>query len=297
MTTSPAPGEGLDDALKMDLGLSVAQVTAPSESTVDIRQLQSQADDPPVVRVVNYVLGRAALDGASDIHVEPDDDRTRVRYRIDGLLFDLLEIPRQLHLAVVSRIKIISRLDIAERRLPQDGSFASRVHGKEFDFRVSTLPTIYGEKVVLRLLEKAAVVERYSIENLGFEKEQLEIFMKGIRRPWGMVLLHGTDGQRQVHHAPHRAQVHQVAAQEHHHRRGSGRVPAAGHPAGAGEGRDRLRLRALAPIDPAPGSGHHHGRRDPRPGDGADRRARPRSPATSCSRRCTPTTPSRPSCA
>jgi type IV pilus assembly protein PilB len=187
-------GEGLDDALKMDLGRSVGPTSAPPESTVDIRQLQSQADDPPVVRVVNYVLGRAARDGASDIHVEPHDDRTRVRYRIDGLLFDLLEIPRQLHLAVVSRIKIISRLDIAERRLPQEGSFASRIHGQEFDFRVSTLPTIYGEKVVLRLLEKAAVVERYSIENLGFEKEQLEIFLKGIRRPWGMVLMTGPTG-------------------------------------------------------------------------------------------------------
>ena len=194
-TIAAAPGEGLDDALKIDLGLSVGPMAAtPSESTVDIRQLQSQADDPPVVRVVNYVLGRAALDGASDIHVEPHDDRTRVRYRIDGLLFDLLEIPRQLHLAVVSRMKIISRLDIAERRLPQDGSFASRIHGQEFDFRVSTLPTIYGEKVVLRLLEKAAVVERYSIETLGFEKEQLDLFLKGIRRPWGMVLMTGPTG-------------------------------------------------------------------------------------------------------
>jgi type IV pilus assembly protein PilB len=193
-TAAHGAGEGLDDALKIDLGLSVGPATAPSEGTVDIRQLQSQADDPPVVRVVNYVLGRAALDGASDIHVEPHDDRTRVRYRIDGLLFDLLEIPRQLHLAVVSRMKIISRLDIAERRLPQDGSFASRIHGQEFDFRVSTMPTIYGEKVVLRLLEKAAVVERYSIENLGFEKEQLEIFLKGIRRPWGMVLMTGPTG-------------------------------------------------------------------------------------------------------
>ena len=186
--------EGLDDALKVDLGLNVAPSASSSETTIDIRQLQSQADDPPVVRVVNYVLGRAALDGASDIHVEPAEDRTKVRYRIDGLLFDLLEVPRQLHLAVVSRIKIISRLDIAERRLPQDGSFSSRIHGQEFDFRVSTLPTVYGEKVVLRLLEKAAVVERYSIENLGFEKEQLEAFLKGIRRPWGMVLITGPTG-------------------------------------------------------------------------------------------------------
>ena len=190
-----AGNEGLDDALKVDLGLNVGpSATSLAESAIDIRQLQTQADDPPVVRVVNYVLGRAALDGASDVHVEPAEDRTKVRYRIDGLLFDLLEVPRQLHLAVVSRIKIISRLDIAERRLPQDGSFGSRIHGQEFDFRVSTLPTIYGEKVVLRLLEKAAVVERYSIENLGFEKEQLEAFLKGIRRPWGMVLITGPTG-------------------------------------------------------------------------------------------------------
>ncbi|PYM73526.1 MAG: type II secretion system protein GspE [Candidatus Rokuibacteriota bacterium] len=192
--TQVVTSEGLDDALKIDLGLNVGPVTSAAEGVVDIKQLQTQADDPPVVRVVNYLLGRAALDGASDIHVEPHDDRTRVRYRIDGLLFDLLEIPRQLHLVVVSRIKIISRLDIAERRLPQDGSFSSRIHGQEFDFRVSTLPTLYGEKVVLRLLEKAAIVERYSIENLGFEQEQLELFLKGVRRPWGMVLITGPTG-------------------------------------------------------------------------------------------------------
>ena len=194
VSSAAAASEGLDDALKVDLGINVGPTTAQAETAIDLRQLQSQADDPPVVRVVNYVLGRAALDGASDVHVEPHDDRTRVRYRIDGLLFDLLEIPRQLHLAVVSRIKIISRLDIAERRLPQDGSFGSRIHGQEFDFRVSTLPTVYGEKVVLRLLEKAAVVERYTVENLGFEKEQLEVFLKGIRRAWGMVLITGPTG-------------------------------------------------------------------------------------------------------
>jgi type IV pilus assembly protein PilB len=185
--------EGIDEALRQDLGLSVG-LTAPTEDSVDVKQLRTQADDPPVVKVVNYVLGRAAGDGASDIHVEPHEDRTRVRYRIDGLLFDLLEIPRSLHLAVVSRLKIISRLDIAERRLPQDGSFSSRIHGKEIDFRVSTLPTIFGEKVVLRLLEKEAVVAHYTLEGLGFEPEQLERFMRGIRRPWGMVLLTGPTG-------------------------------------------------------------------------------------------------------
>jgi type IV pilus assembly protein PilB len=185
--------EGIDEALRQDLGLSVG-LSAAAEEAVDIKQLRTQADDPPVVKVVNYVLGRAAGDNASDIHVEPHEDRTRVRYRVDGLLFDLLEVPRSLHLAVVSRLKIISRLDIAERRLPQDGSFASRIHGREIDFRVSTLPTIFGEKVVLRLLEKEAVVQHYTLENLGFEPDQLEHFMRGIRRPWGMVLLTGPTG-------------------------------------------------------------------------------------------------------
>ncbi|MET0849762.1 MAG: ATPase, T2SS/T4P/T4SS family [Candidatus Rokuibacteriota bacterium] len=185
--------EGLDEALRQDLALNVG-ISPTAEDVIDIKQLRTQADDPPVVKVVNYVLGRAAGDGASDIHVEPHEDRTRVRYRIDGLLFDLLEVPRALHLAVVSRLKIISRLDIAERRLPQDGSFASRIHGREIDFRVSTLPTIHGEKVVLRLLEKEAVVEHYSLENLGFDTEQLDLFMRGIRRPWGMVLLTGPTG-------------------------------------------------------------------------------------------------------
>jgi type IV pilus assembly protein PilB len=185
--------EGIDEALRQDLGLSVGLSTI-SEEAIDVKQLRTQADDPPVVKVVNYVLGRAASDNASDIHVEPHEDRTRVRYRVDGLLFDLLEVPRSLHLAVVSRLKIISRLDIAERRLPQDGSFASRIHGREIDFRVSTLPTIFGEKVVLRLLEKEAVVQHYTLESLGFEPEQLEHFMRGIRRPWGMVLLTGPTG-------------------------------------------------------------------------------------------------------
>jgi type IV pilus assembly protein PilB len=185
--------EGLDEALRQEAGGPVG-AGAAVEDPIDVQELRTQAADPPVVKVVNYILSRAAADGASDIHVEAFEDRTRVRYRIDGLLFDLLEVPRSLHLAVVSRLKIISRLDIAERRLPQDGSFASSIHGREIDFRVSTLPTIYGEKVVLRLLEKEAVVRSYTLEGLGFEPDQLEVFMRGLRRPWGMVLLTGPTG-------------------------------------------------------------------------------------------------------
>jgi type IV pilus assembly protein PilB len=185
--------QGVDDALRLDLGLNVVPSATVDES-VDLKQLRTQADDPPVVKLVNYLLGRAAGDGASDIHVEPYEDKTRVRYRIDGLLYDLLETPRSLHLAVVSRLKILSRLDIAERRLPQDGSFSIRVHDREIDFRVSTLPTLFGEKVVLRLLEKEAVVRQYTLESLGFEPDQLSGFSEAIRRPWGMILMTGPTG-------------------------------------------------------------------------------------------------------
>jgi len=188
-----APANPMDEILREDPGLTLGDAT-PEEESVDVQALRTQATDGPVVKVVNYALTRAAADGASDIHVEAYEDRTRIRYRIDGLLFDLLEVPRSLHLAVVSRLKIVSRLDIAERRLPQDGSFASHIGGREIDFRVSTLPTMYGEKVVLRLLEKEAVIQHYSLESLGFEAEQLELFMRAIQRPWGMVLLTGPTG-------------------------------------------------------------------------------------------------------
>ncbi len=182
-----------DDTVRQELGLTVVPAVG-AEDTVDLKQLRTQADDPPVVKLVNYVLTRAASDGASDIHVEPFEDRTIIRYRIDGLLYELIEVPRQLHLAVVSRLKIISRLDIAERRLPQDGSFSVRVNDAEIDFRVSTLPTIYGEKVVLRLLLKEAVVQHYTLEGLGFDPDQLALFRDAIRRPWGMILMTGPTG-------------------------------------------------------------------------------------------------------
>jgi len=182
-----------DEIVRQDLGLTVVSAVGV-EDTVDLKQLRTQADDPPVVKLVNYALTRAAADGASDIHVEPFEDRTLIRYRIDGLLYELLEVPRPLHLAVVSRLKIISRLDIAERRLPQDGSFSARVEDTEIDFRVSTLPSIHGEKVVLRLLLKEAVVRHYTLESLGFDPDQLTLFRDAIRRPWGMILMTGPTG-------------------------------------------------------------------------------------------------------
>ena len=182
-----------DETVRQELALTLVP-TAGGDDPIDLKQLETQADDPPVVKLVNYMLTRAASDRASDIHVEPFEERTLIRYRIDGLLYELLEVPRHLHLAVVSRLKIISRLDIAERRLPQDGSFSVRVENTEIDFRVSTLPTIHGEKIVLRLLLKEAVIQEYTLESLGFDPDQLTLFRDAIRRPWGMILMTGPTG-------------------------------------------------------------------------------------------------------
>src|SRR3989454_572677 len=135
-----------DEIVRQDLGLTVVSAVGV-EDTVDLKQLRTQADDPPVVKLVNYALTRAAADGASDIHVEPFEDRTLIRYRIDGLLYELLEEPRPLHLAVVSRLKIISRLDIAERRPPQEGSFSARRGGTRIDLRGCTGPPTLRGKV------------------------------------------------------------------------------------------------------------------------------------------------------
>src|SRR5438132_286603 len=162
--------------------------------------------EPEVVRILpeetarlNTIIAiepsaRQPVVATPDIPVEPLEDRTLIRARIDGLLYELLEVPRPLHLAVVSRLKIISRLDIAERRLPQDGSFSARVEDTEIDFRVSTLPSIHGEKIVLRLLLKEAVVRHYTLESLGFDPDQLTLFRDAIRRPWGMILMTGPTG-------------------------------------------------------------------------------------------------------
>jgi type IV pilus assembly protein PilB len=161
----------------------------------DLTQLRIQADDPPVVKFVNFMIAQAASQRASDVHVEPYSDRVRIRCRVDGKLSEMTPAPKAMHMALVSRIKVLANLDIAERRLPQDGSFGMRIDDREVDFRVSTLPTVYGEKLVLRLLEKEAISRGdFQLESLGFETEQLETFKKYIFRPQGMVLLTGPTG-------------------------------------------------------------------------------------------------------
>src|SRR5881296_3806556 len=159
---------------------------------MDVFELKESADEAPVVKLVNMVLVDAIQKGASDIHWEPYEKAFRVRFRIDGVLHELLAPPKRLEAAIISRLKIMSSLDIAERRLPQDGRIKLRYHAREIDFRVSVLPTIFGEKAVLRILDKDAL--QLDLTKLGFDPGALEHFEKVIRQPHGMVLITGPTG-------------------------------------------------------------------------------------------------------
>jgi type II secretory ATPase GspE/PulE/Tfp pilus assembly ATPase PilB-like protein len=146
------------------------------------------------VKLVNTVVTQAVKDRASDIHIEPYEDSIRVRFRIDGKLHDIMKPPKHLHAGIVSRIKILSGMDIAEKRVPQDGRFPINVESRQFDIRASTLPTHHGEKMVLRLLEKTSGLPQLTLSQLGFSKNVLESYEKLINMPYGFILSTGPTG-------------------------------------------------------------------------------------------------------
>jgi len=158
----------------------------------DAERLKDLASEAPVIRLVNQMIARAVETQASDIHVEPFEDRLRVRYRYDGVLHEAESPPTQLQAAIISRIKILSRLDIAERRLPQDGRLRLAVRGQDVDFRVSTVPSLHGETVVMRILDRTAVAFDYS--HLGLPDRVTTAFRQGLDQPNGMVLVTGPTG-------------------------------------------------------------------------------------------------------
>jgi type IV pilus assembly protein PilB len=166
------------------------------EAQMELAELEKAADEAPVVKLVNVVLGDAVKRGASDIHIEPYEKEFRVRFRIDGVLQSIMSPPLKLKDAITSRLKIMSKLDISEKRLPQDGRIMLKMNiggrKKQLDFRVSTLPTLWGEKIVLRLLDKENL--RLDMTKLGFESESLVKFEKAILKPYGMVLVTGPTG-------------------------------------------------------------------------------------------------------
>ncbi len=162
------------------------------ENKMDLGATVAEAGKAPVIRLVDLMMKKALDDRASDIHIEPYVDKLTIRYRVDGVLFELPPPPRELHNAVVSRIKILSRMDIAEKRIPQDGSFSLQYQGRKVDVRVSTIPIIYGEKVVIRILDKR--MDLLDMKLLGFEPEQLELFEKALFRPYGLIFVTGPTG-------------------------------------------------------------------------------------------------------
>jgi type IV pilus assembly protein PilB len=190
-----AQGQGLEDLLRnvtreeAEAGLEVDKDTPENLSLDDIRE---SAEDAPVIRIVNTIMIEALRKRASDIHVEPLEKSLRLRYRMDGVLYENPSPPKRLHPAIVSRIKILSNLDIAERRVPQDGRFKIKALGREADVRVSILPTVHGEKIVMRILDKSSLAP--SLNSLGLDVKPLEDFTYAIQQPHGMILVTGPTG-------------------------------------------------------------------------------------------------------
>jgi len=177
-------------------GAESVELEAEDESSLNLAALEKAAEEAPVIKLVNYILTDAVKRGASDIHMEPYEKEYRVRYRIDGVLQIMMNPPVKLRDAIISRVKIMSKLDISEKRLPQDGRIMIKMmHNnkkKQLDFRVSVLPTLHGEKVVMRLLDKENL--RLDMTKLGFEPESLAKFQHAIFKPYGMVLVTGPTG-------------------------------------------------------------------------------------------------------
>ncbi len=184
------------DSIDFETGPAEDVEVVEDNEEIDLSTLSRLSEDAPVVRLVNVLLVDALRRGASDIHIEPYEKELRIRFRIDGVLYDIMHPPLKLRDALISRVKIMSKLDISEKRLPQDGRIKIKVkvdaRSRELDFRVSTLPTLFGEKVVLRLLDKENLM--LDMTKLGFEPESLAKFKRNISKPYGMVLVTGPTG-------------------------------------------------------------------------------------------------------
>ena len=162
------------------------------DSELSIDRLIAKAGEAPVVKLVDLLIRQAIDERASDIHIEPFKDRLEIRYRIDGILYQIPPPAAHLHLPIISRIKILSKMDIAEKRLPQDGAISAKLEDRVVDMRVSTIPTVYGEKVVLRLLDKGAV--KLDLVSLGYDPKQLEVMRKALKNTYGLILVTGPTG-------------------------------------------------------------------------------------------------------
>lgn len=188
---------GAGDAEEMDLTELLADVDETDVEVTRAQQtdavdLEAQAGESPVIRYVNYIIQNAVKEGASDIHIEPGEKKIKVRLRIDGILYESMTPPPQMAAAITSRLKIMADLDISERRVPQDGRIRCTVQGRKLDLRVSSLPTGYGEKIVMRILDTKSI--NVQLEDLGFDDHSLDIWKHQIKQPHGIVLVTGPTG-------------------------------------------------------------------------------------------------------
>lgn len=177
------------DEILADIDESDVEVVERDDEDVDFAQ---QAGESPVIRYVNYIIQTALKEGASDIHIEPSERKLNVRFRIDGILFEYLSPPHKMHAAIISRLKIMANLDISERRLPQDGRIRAVVGGRKLDLRISTLPTVGGEKCVIRILDGRSIA--VGLDQLGLDETALHIWQRQIKQPHGIILVTGPTG-------------------------------------------------------------------------------------------------------
>lgn len=183
----------MEDALKRAEEEAFPSATILREGDeFDISKLREMGEEAPIVKIVNNLITEAILQGASDIHIEPLEEIVRTRYRIDGVLYEHQSLPKKIQPGVTSRVKILANMDIAERRLPQDGRISLKFEGRRIDFRVSALPTVHGEKIVLRILDATSAL--LPLEKLGFSSENFRKFEDAIAQPYGMVLISGPTG-------------------------------------------------------------------------------------------------------
>ncbi|MBW3562204.1 MAG: type IV-A pilus assembly ATPase PilB [Actinobacteria bacterium] len=175
-----------------DIGDVISDMPGEEEESEDLSKVRQVVEDAPIVKFVNLLITQAVNDRASDIHIEPGERDLRVRYRIDGVLHEVMRSPRSIQSGVISRLKIMAEMDIAERRIPQDGRIGLVIGGKPIDLRVSTLPTVYGEKVVMRILDKSSVL--LELKDLGFLQHNYDNYEDSFRKPYGMILCTGPTG-------------------------------------------------------------------------------------------------------
>jgi len=178
--------------ISKDIEVDEFEIISEQESDEDVDSAVGESEKAPIIRMVNLIIKEAIRQRASDIHIEPLVAGMRVRFRIDGILRDILDVPKENQNAITVRIKIMSRLDITQSHIPQDGRFKLKIMNKEIDFRVSILPTTFGQKIVLRVLDKGSL--DVGLEGLGISENQLKIIKEGIQKPFGMILVTGPTG-------------------------------------------------------------------------------------------------------